>query len=199
METPHPSAPRVAALVGPYTAGKTTLLEALLFAAGAIPRKGGVATGTTVGDAAPEARSRQMTIEPNIAQCRFLDDSWTFIDCPGSVELAQETQAALMVADIAIIVAEPDPARAVVLAPLLKFLDARRIPHVLFVNKLDKTSIRMRDLLAALQQVSERPLLLREVPMRDGETITGHVDLVSNAPGAGATTSPRISSACPQK
>lgn len=179
METPHPSAPRVAALVGPYTAGKTTLLEALLFAAGAIPRKGSVAAGTTVGDAAPEARSRQMTIEPNFAQCRFLDDSWTFIDCPGSVELAQESQAALMAADIAIVVAEPDPARAVVLAPLLKFLDARRIPHVLFVNKLDKTSIRMRDLLTALQQVSERPLLLREVPMRDGDTITGHVDLVS--------------------
>jgi elongation factor G len=179
MTTGSSAAPRVAAIVGPYTAGKTTLLETLLFVAGAIPRKGTVAAGSTVGDAAPEARARQMTIEPNLGHCSFLGDPWIFVDCPGSVELAQETLAALMIADIAIVVAEPDPARAVTLAPLLKFLDARRIPHVLFVNKLDKTSIRMRDLLAALQQVSARPLVLREVPIREGDGITGYVDLVS--------------------
>jgi elongation factor G len=166
-------------LVGPYTAGKTTLLEALLFVAGAIPRKGAVAAGTSVGDASPEARSRQMTVEPNLAYCSFLGETWTFLDCPGSVELAQEAMSALMVADIAIVVAEPDPARAVTLAPLLRFLDERRIPHVLFVNKLDKTSIRMRDLLSALQQVSSRPLVLREVPIRENDAITGYVDLVS--------------------
>ncbi|MCW0232283.1 MAG: elongation factor G [Ferrovibrio sp.] len=178
--SPRVSGPRVAAIVGPYTAGKTTLLESLLFVAGAIPRKGSVAAGTSVGDAAPEARSRQMTIEPNLAHCRFLDEPWIFLDCPGSVELAQESLNALMVADIAVVVAEPDPARAVTLAPLLRFLDERRIPHVLFVNKLDKTSIRMRDLLAALQQVSSKPLVLREVPIRDGDAaITGYVDLVS--------------------
>src|SRR3546814_7431321 len=88
---PHAALPRVAALVGPYTAGKTTLLEALLFAAGALPRKGSVANGSSLGDAAPEARSRQMTIEPNIACCIFLDDPWIFLDCTGSVELAKDT------------------------------------------------------------------------------------------------------------
>jgi elongation factor G len=185
QSSPKDSAPsvgetRVAAIVGPYTAGKTSLMEALLFVAGAIPRKGSVAAGTSLGDASAEARSRQMTIEPNVAQCRFLDEPWVFLDCPGSVELAQEAMSALMVADIAIVVAEPDPARAVTLAPLLRFLDERRIPHVLFVNKLDKTSIRMRDLLSALQQVSAKPLVLREVPIRNGEaSITGYVDLVS--------------------
>lgn len=179
VAAPRVAAPRVAALVGPYTAGKTTLLEALLFAAGAIPRKGSVAAGTSVGDASAEARSRQMTVEPNLAHCDFLGEPWVLLDCPGSVELAQESLSALMVADIAVVVVEPDPARAVTLAPLLKFLDARRIPHLLFVNKLDKTSIRMRDLLAALQQVSSRPLVLREVPIRENDAITGYVDLVS--------------------
>lgn len=173
------AAPRVAALVGPYTAGKTSLMEALLFVAGAIPRKGSVAAGTSVGDASAEARSRQMTVEPNLAHCDFLDEPWIFLDCPGSVELAQEAMSALMVADIAIVVAEPDPARAVTLAPLLRFLDERRIPHLLFINKLDKTSIRMRDLLSALQQVSSKPLVLREVPIRENDAIAGYVDLVS--------------------
>lgn len=173
------NSPRVAAIVGPYTSGKTSLMESLLYIAGAIPRKGSISAGTTIGDASPEARSRQMTVEPNISRASFLDDNWVFIDCPGSVELMQESLSALMVADIAIVVVEPDPARAVTLAPLLRFLDERRIPHLLFVNKLDKINMRMADLLASLQQVSTRPLVLREVPIREQDRITGYVDLVS--------------------
>src|SRR5690606_25139438 len=71
--------------------------------------------------------------------------------------------------------------KALMLAPLLKFLDDRKIPHFLFINKMDETSLRVRDLLASLQQVSQRPLVLRQVPLRgkDGETVTGYVDLVS--------------------
>lgn len=179
QERPATTRHRSAALVGPYSSGKTTLLEALLHSAGAIPRKGSVAQKNTIGDASPESRAHQMTIEPNLASCRYLDEDWTFIDCSGSVELAQDALAALMVADIAIVVAEADPDRAVILAPLLRFLDERSIPHILFINKLDRAAVRMRDLLAALQQVSARPLLLREVPIRDGDSVSGYVDLVS--------------------
>ncbi len=170
---------RCAVIVGPYTAGKTTLLEAMLFAAGAIQRKGTVPQGNTVGDATPEARQRQMTTEPNTVYFTYLGDPWTVIDCPGSVELLQETRTALMVADIAVVVAEPDPARAATLAPLLRALDELSIPHVIFINKIEKAPARVRDLLSALQAVSARPLVLREVPIREGDAITGYVDLVS--------------------
>ncbi len=172
-------APRCAVLVGPYTSGKTTLLEALLHHCGAIHRKGSIAAGNTVGDSTPEARARQMSVEPNFASAEYLGELWSFIDCPGSVELMQDAQAALMAADVAVIVAEPDPARAVTLAPIFKFLDDFRIPHLLFVNKMDKAQARVRDLLEALQAVSSRPLVLRQVPIRDGEEVTGFVDLAS--------------------
>lgn len=174
-----PRAERCAVLVGSYTAGKTTLLEALLFAVGALSRKGAVAAGTSLGDSASEARARQMTTEPNIAHFTYLGDPWSVIDCPGSVELAQEARAALMVADIAVVVAEPDPAKAATLLPLLRHLDELSIPHVIFINRIDKAAARVRDILAALQAVSARPLVLREVPIREGEQITGYVDLVS--------------------
>jgi elongation factor G len=170
---------RCAAVVGPYSAGKTTLLEALLHTAGCLARKGSVAAGSSVGDAAPEARARHMTIDANIVDCTYLGDRWTLIDAPGSVELTQEAVACLSVADIAILVAEPDPARAATLAPFLHALAARRIPHILFVAKMDKATASIRDLLAALQRFSERPLVLREIPIREGEAVTGHVDLVS--------------------
>ena len=172
-------APRCAALVGPFSGGKTTLLESLLFVTGAIARKGSVKERNMVGDSAPEARAHQMSTEVNIATTSFLGDKWTFLDCPGSIEFLQDTVNALLVADVAVVVCEPVVERALAVAPILKFLDDQRIPHMVFVNKLDHASHRVRDTLAALQAVSERPLVLRQVPTRDGETVTGYVDLVS--------------------
>lgn len=173
------SAPRCAAIVGTYTSGKTTLLEALLYNAGAIQRQGSVPQKNTVGDASAEARHREMSVEPNFAHAEYLGDRWLLIDCPGSVELMQDARTSLMAADVAVVVAEPDPDRAKTLAPLFKFLDEFEIPHMLFINKMDKAGASARDLLAALQAVSSKPLVLRQVPIRESETVTGFVDLVS--------------------
>ncbi len=179
MTTKPVSPPRCAVLIGPYTSGKTTLLEALLLATGAIRRKGSVNEGNTVGDGSPEARARQMGVEPNLAHTEYLGEQWYFIDCPGSVELSRDSQNALMAADVAILVAEPEPGRAITLMPTLKFLETYQIPHMIFVNKMDRASVRIRDLLESLQAISPRPLLLRQVPIRDDEDVTGFVDLVS--------------------
>ena len=174
------AAPRTAALVGPYLSGKTTLLEALLFATGSINRRGTIKDGNTVGDSSPEARARQMTTEINVAHTTYLGDPWTFLDCPGSVELTYETQLALLASDVAVVVSEPEVERALTLSPLFKFLDQHSVPHMVFINKLDTSAARMRDVMAALQSVSERPLVLRQVTLRDKEgAITGYVDLVS--------------------
>jgi len=172
--------PRCAAIVGPYLSGKTTLLEALLHACEATTRRGTQKEGNTVGDSALEARARQMSTEINVAHCSYLGDRWTFLDCPGSVELGYEAQSALLVADVAVIVCEPQVEKALALGPLFKFLDDHAIPHLVFINKLDDSEIRIRDVLAALQGVSQRPLVLRQVPLRGAEgAITGYVDLVS--------------------
>jgi elongation factor G len=174
------AAPRCAALIGPYLSGKTTLLEALLFAAGSTGRRGSVRDGNSVGDHAPEARARQMSTELNVASTAFLGDPWTFLDCPGSVELLYEAQGALLASDVAVVVVEPEVERALTISPLLRFLDQHQIPHMIFINKMDAANARVRDVLAALQSVSSRPLVLRQVPLRgvEGE-ITGYVDLVS--------------------
>ncbi|ALG70420.1 elongation factor G [Azospirillum thiophilum] len=171
---------RCAALVGPYLAGKTTLLESLLSAAGAITRKGSVRDGNAVGDTSPEAKARSMSTELNVASFDYLGERWSLLDCPGSVELTGEAQAALMAADIAVVVAEAAPEKAVLLAPLFKILDDHRIPHLLFINKIDTLGdLRVRDVVAAYQEVSARKLVLREVPLRENGQITGLVDLVS--------------------
>ena len=175
------STPRVAAIVGPYLSGKTSLMESLLFVAGALPRKGTVKEGNTVGDASLEAKARQMSVEASLAACTYQGEAWTLIDCPGSVEFSQESAHALMAADIAVVVCDPDPTRALMVAPTLKFLDDHQVPHVVFINKMEAPGSggKLKDVMNALQQVSERPLVLLEVPIREGEQITGYVDLIS--------------------
>ena len=177
--TSQASTARCAVLVGSYGSGKTTLLESLMHAAGALERRGSVTQGSSLGDSSPEARAHEMSTELNLASCRYIDDDWTLIDAPGSVELSELGHQALAVADVAVVVAEPELERLPILAPLFKYLDDRQIPHMVFVNKMDKSNLRVRDLLEGLQAVSSRPLLLRQVPIRDGETVSGYVDLVS--------------------
>jgi elongation factor G len=174
-----PRGHRCAVLVGPYLSGKTTLLEAMLYSSGTTSRRGSVRDGSSVGDHVAEARARQMSTEINVANATYLGDKWTILDCPGSVELTYEAQNAMLAADVAVVVCEPEVERAVTVSALLRFLSRNNIPHMIFINKLDTASARVRDVMAALQSYSERPLVLRHVPLRDGENISGYVDLVS--------------------
>jgi elongation factor G len=165
------------ALVGPYGSGKTTLLESILSVTGAVARKGAIAQKNTVGDASAEARSRQMSVEVNCATTKYLDDSFSFLDCPGSIEFLQDTLNVLPGVDAAIVVCEPDAAKAQMLKPYLKRLADLGVPHFLFVNKIDKAQGNVRDLLAALQEASDKPLLMRQLPIMENGAVTGFVDL----------------------
>ncbi len=169
--------PRAIALVGPYLSGKTTLLESILHICGAISRKGSVMDGSTVGDSAAEARAHHMSVEANIATCEYLGDRFTFIDCPGSIEFIQDSLNAAPGVDAAVIVCEPDTSKLLALQPFLRYLQSRKIPHVLFVNKIDQAKGRVRDLLSELQPASAMPLVLRQAPIWNDGIVSGFVDL----------------------
>ena len=168
---------RVIALVGPAGAGKTSLAEAMLFAAGATDRLGSTANGSSIGDSSPEARQRGGSTELNLYNFDYLGDSFALIDCPGSIGFAADGARALAIADVAIVVVDPDSARAPLAAPALRALDELGIPHLVFVNRIDQAHGRVRDLLSALQPMSVSPLIARQIPIREGEKISGFVDL----------------------
>ena len=168
---------RAVALVGPAGAGKTSLAEAMLFASGAITRLGSVEAGTTVGDSSPEARARRGSTEINLTRFAYLGDKFAIIDTPGAVGFAADGYAALGSADMAIVVVDPEPERAALAEPILRRLDGLRIPHAVFVNKIDAARGRIHDLLEAMQPMSGAPLVARQIPIREGEKITGFVDI----------------------
>ncbi|MCU0546244.1 MAG: elongation factor G [Oscillatoriaceae cyanobacterium Prado104] len=195
-------AARNVAIVGPYLSGKTALLESLLSVTGAITRKGTAKDGNTVGDGSPEARDRQMSVEVNAASTEYEGVRFTFLDCPGSIEFAQETIDALMGVDAAVIVCEPLTDRALTLAPLFKFLDDREIPHLVFINKIDRACAdettcgnNFTDILNALKSISSRPIVPHQYPIAQGHQIVGFIDLVTEQayhyhPGAPADPVP---------
>ncbi len=180
------SSARNVAIVGPYGSGKTTLLESLLFVTGATTRKGTLKEGNTIGDSAPEARERQMSVEINVVSTEYEDIKLSFLDCPGSVEFAQETYNALIGVGAAVVVCEPNPDRILTLAPLFKFLDDWEIPHLVFINKMDRVCTdesrcvtNFTEVLNALKSVSSRPIVPHQFPIGKGDQLIGFIDLVT--------------------
>jgi elongation factor G len=163
--------------VGPFQSGKTTLLEAILARTGAIRHAGSVDAGTSVGDASPEARHHKMGVGLSAATTNFMGDSYAFIDCPGSVEFANDMRAAIPAVDAAVVVCEADEKKLPQLQIILRELEELGIPRFLFLNKIDRANKRIRETLATLQPASRVPLVLRQIPIWNGELIEGFVDL----------------------
>ena len=172
-----PKGPRCIALVGPFQSGKTTLLEAILARTGAVQRQGTVEAGTSVGDGSPEARHHHMSVEVSAASTSFLGDSYTFVDCPGSVEFVHDMRAVLPAVDAAVVVCEADARKVPQLQLAMRELEQLGIPRFLFLNKIDKADQRVRETLKLLQPASRVPLVLRQIPIWSNEIITGFVDL----------------------
>jgi len=136
-----------------------------------------------------------MSTEVTTASTEYGGVYFTFLDCPGSVEFMQETYNVLLGVDAAVIVCEPESERVLALAPLLKFLDDWEIPHLVFINKLDRAKSDFVEVLQALKSISSRPLVLHQYPIGQGEQLTGFIDLVSEQayqyhPGAPADLIP---------
>src|SRR6478752_5998807 len=169
--------PRCIAIVGPFQSGKTTLLESILERCGAVSRAGSVKAKNSAGDASAEARAHQMSTEPNVATVDFLGESYSFIDCPGSVEFLHEMRHVLPVVDAAVVVCEADDRKAPALELVLRELEEADIPRFLFLNKIDTASRRVRETLGILQRASRTPLLLRQIPIWQKGIAGGFIDL----------------------
>jgi elongation factor G len=152
-------------------------LEALLLATGAVERRPDGAAAEKIGDASPEARAHGHSVELNLADFEFMGDRYAVIDCPGSLEFCADLDAAVPAVDLAVVVAEPDAAKAALLQPTLRELERLGVPHALFVNKMDQARGSLQELLEALAPVSRAPLVARQIPIFEGEHVTGAIDL----------------------
>jgi small GTP-binding protein domain len=160
--------PKCIAILGPLASGKTTLFEAILARTGAIARQ------TSHGNSAGE---HAMSVEASFATTRFMDESITFVDCPGSIEFAHEAEPILAAADAAVVVVDAEDSKLPMLQLVLRRLEQLKLPRMVFLNKIDKSTAGVRDMLKTLQPASATPLLLRQIPLRKDGIVIGSIDL----------------------
>ena len=168
--------PRCIAFIGPNASGKTTLFEALLARTGVTGHEGSEIR-KTIGDNSPEALAHGMSVELTAANMEYLGDTFTLLDCPGSVEFQHDGLAALAGCDAAVVVCEADDKKLFALQMVMKSLEASGIPHFLFINKIDKVGYGLTDVLKMMQSASRIPLLLRQIPIWENNLVSGFVDL----------------------
>ncbi|HMO06179.1 MAG TPA: elongation factor G [Paracoccaceae bacterium] len=151
---------RCVLVLGPSQAGKSTLVAGLA-------ALDGKAEATEVAD------------HLTLTRFSFMGDRWCAVELAGGADGAGLAGPALMAADIAVLVVPPDPDAAVLSAPYLRAIEASGTPCAIFVNRMDAPAGRVRDIVAALQGWSGHAIVLRQVPMREGDRVVGAVDLIS--------------------
>ncbi|BDE07285.1 elongation factor G [Vulcanimicrobium alpinum] len=179
---------RNVAIVGPHHAGKTTLVEALLAHCGAIPRRGSVRDGTTTTDCEPEAIDHLQSVCVGFAHANCVDVDLNLVDTPGFVDFFEETKTVLSAVDAAVVVIDAEPGRVAQTAALVEYLEMRAMPHLFFVNKLDRPGAQFDATLAALRSAYGAHVVATHLPIGSGETFSGYVDLAcSKAFGSNGT------------
>src|SRR5690606_30545383 len=175
---------RNVALVGHSGVGKTTLAEALLHRAGAIPRMGSIEDGTTVCDVEPEEVKRRISLSPAVAPFQWTaSDGETYlinlIDTPGYADFVGGVDAALAVADLAVVVVSAVDGVEVGTETVWAQLDALGMPRIVFVTKEDKARADFHRVLEQLKDRFGPGFIPLELPLGEEESLHGIADLLS--------------------
>ena len=175
---------RNVALVGHAGAGKTTLAEALLTRAGAVPRAGRVDDGTSLLDTDPESQKRHISLSLALAPFEWkASDGQTYkvnlIDTPGSIDFAGEVDAALAVADMAVFVVSAVEGVEPNTEMLWRAAAARKLPRMLFVSKEDKERADFHAVVEQLRAAFGSGIAPLELPLGEAATLHGIADVLS--------------------
>src|SRR5690606_7988986 len=159
-------------------AGRTTLVEAMLFDTGAITRRGRVSLGTTVSDTDPEEIKRHLSLTNSVIPIEYNDCKINVIDTPDYSDFGGDVRSAMRVVDAAIIVV--DAASGVEVGTEQVWHNAERVglPRMLFVNKMDREHADFRKSLEAMIEAFGKRVAPLQFPIGEEENFRGIVDLL---------------------
>ncbi len=147
-------------ILGPSQSGKSTLLKAM-----------------SELDGRPVVND--FTDFLSLRTFSYLGEDWAGIDVAGGTEYLGYAGRALAASDAAVLCVPPEPDEAVMAAPYLRLIEESEVPCFLFINRMDATSHRAQEIVAALQSYARHPIVLRQIPIREGGQVVGTVDLIS--------------------
>ena len=150
----------------------------MLYTAGSIERMGRTQDGNTVMDFDPEEIKRKFSISTAVATCDWSGTKFNIIDTPGYFDFVGEVQEGVRVADAALIVLSGKSGLTVGAEKAWKYAEDAGIPKMIFINKVDDERVNYYGVLEQLREKYGKRIAPFQVPIREGDTITGFVNVV---------------------
>ncbi|WP_338711819.1 elongation factor G [Streptomyces virginiae] len=179
LSTTSPTAVRNLGILAHVDAGKTTITERILFATGAIHKRGEVHHGTTVTDYDPQERDRGITIFAAAVSCTWAGHHVNLIDTPGHVDFSDEVERSLRVLDGAVAVFDAVAGVEPQSETVWRQADRHGVPRIAFVNKLDRAGADLDTAVASIRRRLGVVPLVVQLPIGREDAFTGVVDLVT--------------------
>src|SRR5436309_2244405 len=169
---------RNVAVVGHGHAGKTSLVSAMLYTAGATQRLGRVDDGTSTTDYDEEEISRKMSISAGLACAEWGNTKINFLDTPGFNMFVHEAQMVLPVVDTALVVVDGVAGVEVITERVWGYCDERNLPRVIIASRMDRERADAERVLESLANAFGRNVIPLELPIGKEKNLSGVVDLV---------------------
>lgn len=170
---------RNVAFLGHGGTGKTTLIDAAAFTAGAIPRRGSVPDGTALTDFTPEEKSHVISISLALAHAEWLGTKLNLIDTPGYLDFTGEAKAGVRVADAAVVLVSATAGPEVGTEKVWDYATERALPRLLFLSMMDKETAGFERVLKQVKEHLTPKAALATLPIGEGAKFRGIVDLLS--------------------
>ena len=166
-------------VVGHGGVGKTSLVEAILFAAGALTRLGRVDDGTTTTDFDPDEIKRKISLSTAVAYCDYKGHRLTLVDTPGYGDFVADARAGLRVVSAAVVVVDAVAGVQVQTEKVWKIANEYALPRVIVLNRMDRERADFFRSLESLQRRLNGRLCPLQVPVGSEADFKGVVDLVT--------------------
>ncbi len=165
-------------LLGHGSSGKTSLAEAMLYNSGAINRMGKVEEGTTVSDHDDEEIRRHISLNLTLIPCEWEKHKINVLDTPGYLDFVGEVISAIRVAEAGIVVVDAVAGVEVGTELAWQHMDARNLPRMVFINKMDRDNASFERTLNSLRDKFEGTFVPLQLPVGEQASFKGAVDLI---------------------
>lgn len=169
------------AIIAHSGAGKTSLVEAMLYNGGAIERMGAVDSGNSVADYAADEIERRTTLNCSVCIAEWEGHKLNLIDTPGAEDFYGDLHSVLRVVDAVIVVVDATTGVEGGTEKVWEVADKYELPRLIFINKMDKESANFEDALASVEDVLETRAVPIQLPIGQEDQFAGVVDVIQMA------------------
>ncbi len=169
---------RNVAVIAHGGAGKTSIVEAMLFDSGSIDRLGTVEGGNTTTDYEPEEIARKITATSALCFCNWNNHRINLIDTPGFINFIEDARGCLKAVDGAIVIVSAISGVKAETEKIWKYACEYEIPRIVFINKMDKDTANFSRAVGELEKSFETEAIPLQIPIGAGDSFSGIIDLI---------------------